>query len=103
MASPILILHVRKEYFDQIAAGDKIVEYRLITPFWSKMLSKEFTHVKIGLGYPKNEQSDRWITFTWDGFYTMMIRHKEFGDKPVAVYAIRLYRKSCRDTSAISQ
>jgi len=43
----ILHLTLMKEWFDQILAGEKVVEYREIKPYWTKRLLDED-------GNPKN-------------------------------------------------
>ena len=34
----ILHLNLYRKYFDAILNGDKVIEYRDITPYWSKRL-----------------------------------------------------------------
>ncbi len=39
MATPrVWYLNLKAAYFDQIAIGEKVFEYRLCTPFWTKRL-----------------------------------------------------------------
>ena len=38
MNNQILILHFKKKWYDMIASGEKIEEYRIIKPYWEKRL-----------------------------------------------------------------
>lgn len=89
-----LCLAVRKEYFEQIDEGNKPFEYRRLNDYWiNRIANKDFDTVTITLGYPpKNDQSRR-IVFAWDGYTVMGIRHKEFGDAPIPVFAVSLKGK----------
>jgi hypothetical protein len=49
-----LFLILKKEFFDQIASGEKSVEYREATPYWRNRLKKPFATVLFQLGYEKN-------------------------------------------------
>lgn len=89
----ILKLAVRKEYFEQIKAGIKKEEYRLIKPYWIKRLAKEYDQVWITLGYPKNAEKEKILKFKYRGFEIKKMRHKEFGAYDVEVYAIKLGEK----------
>jgi ASC-1-like (ASCH) protein len=49
----VLTLPLKSEYFDAIVSGEKLLEYRLITPFWRKRLGgKTFDAIEITKGYP---------------------------------------------------
>lgn len=86
-----LILHVRKEYFNKIKNGEKKFEYRLFNDYWKKRLdNKEFDNVIIQLGYPKVSEKDKTLKFKYQGYKIEKIKHKEFGAKPVKVFAIKL-------------
>ncbi|MFA4859175.1 MAG: hypothetical protein WC598_00320 [Methanoregula sp.] len=106
---PDLILHVRKEYFDQIKSGPKTEEYRLIKPYWTQRLcgppggAAHYRYVRVFCGYPSKDHKEKQIVFAYDGYTTPTITHKEFGDLPVQVYAIRLIQKLRRDNPALSQ
>lgn len=47
----VLHLVLKRKWYDMIASGEKIEEYRDIKPYWSKRLFKGFTHVRFNLGY----------------------------------------------------
>lgn len=89
-----LVLHVKKEYFQLIAEGNKKEEYRKVCLYWGKRLDgKTFDNVVIACGYPSRLDDGLWITFPWNGCYIKSIYHKEWnngGTTPVIVYAIRL-------------
>ena len=51
----ILYLTLEKQFFDQIAAGEKPYEYRLVKPYWTKRLEgKSFDEVHFKNGYAKD-------------------------------------------------
>lgn len=89
----VLRLPVKAEYFNQIKAGTKIEEYRIIKEYWSKRLIKEYDEVWVTLGYPSSDETDKIIKFKWTGYEIKKITHKEFGNKEVDVYAIQLEEK----------
>jgi hypothetical protein len=45
-------------------------------------------------GYPRNEELDKMIFLPWRGYKLTQITHKEFGNDPIIVYAIRLTEKA---------
>lgn len=86
-----LTLNLKREYFEQIKSGIKTEEYRLCTPYWSKRLEgKNFDKLIIKLGYPKNDEIEKIMTFPWRGYKKKKITHKHFGSDPVKVYAIKV-------------
>lgn len=89
----VLRLPVKAEYFEQIKAGTKTEEYRIIKEYWSKRLIKEYDEVWVTLGYPSSDETDKIIKFKWTGYEIKKITHKEFGNKEVDVYAIQLEEK----------
>lgn len=86
-----LIIPVKGIYFDEIAAGTKLYEFRLQTPYWEKRLvGQTYRHVVMTRGYPKGggiEGVTR-LTRVWRGFDRRTIQHEHFGADPVAVFAI---------------
>ncbi|MGL5595445.1 MAG: ASCH domain-containing protein [Cetobacterium sp.] len=87
----ILTLNLKREYFEQIKSGIKTEEYRLCTPYWSKRLeSKSFDKIIIKLGYPKNSEVEKIMTFPWKGYKKKKVTHNHFGSDPVKVYAIKI-------------
>lgn len=86
----ILRLPVKTEYFNQIKNGTKIEEYRQIKEYWKKRLEKQYDEVWITLGYPSSNDKNKILKFRWSGYEIKEITHKEFGNKPINVYAIKL-------------
>lgn len=86
-----LTLPLNSEYFDQIASGEKVEEYRLANPFWERrIVGKQFDTVVLMRGYPKGggvEGVTR-LTRQWRGYAVQWISHPHFGDEPVMVFAI---------------
>lgn len=80
-------------YFDAIARGEKVHEFRLRTPYWSKRLEgRMFDAIVLTRGYPKGggiEGKTR-LTLPWRGFERRTITHEHFGVQPVEVYAINV-------------
>lgn len=100
----VLILNLKKEYFEQIKSGIKTEEYRLCTPYWSKRLEgKTFDKIIIKLGYPKNSETKKILEFNYSGYEIKTIKHKHFGSNPVKVYSIKLKSniKTCTNCSKV--
>ena len=89
----ILILNLKKQYFEEIKNGTKLEEYREIKEFWTKRLSKDFSEIHIKLGYPPKEDNTRTMKFEWNGFKIKEITHPLFGEEKIKVYAINLDKK----------
>lgn len=47
----VLHLTLKKKWFDMIASGEKVEEYREIKPYWTKRLNKDFELVQFRNGY----------------------------------------------------
>lgn len=47
----VLHLVIKRKWYDMIASGKKIEEYREITPYWANRLFKGYTHVCFHRGY----------------------------------------------------
>ena len=51
----VLHLNLYRKYFDQIFNKEKVIEYRNITPYWSKRLEgRHYDVIKFRNGYRKN-------------------------------------------------
>ena len=51
----VLHLNLYHKYFDQILKGEKTIEYRDITPYWSKRLEgRHYDVIKFKNGYRKD-------------------------------------------------
>ena len=50
----VLHLNLYRKYFDQILKGEKTIEYREVTPYWSKRLEgKHYDVIQFRNGYAK--------------------------------------------------
>jgi len=86
-----LTLALKGEYFDQIACGQKVEEFRMVTPFWvTRLVGKDFSRLVITKGYAKSGDTSRRLEFAWAGFERRILLHPHFGSKPVEVFAISL-------------
>lgn len=84
-----LTIPVNGVYFDQIKAGTKLEEYRLVTPFWTKRLAgRTYDQVVMTRGYPSADDHARRLVLPWRGVTRKTITHPHFGADPVEVYAI---------------
>ncbi|MFC6640846.1 MULTISPECIES: ASCH domain-containing protein [Sulfitobacter] len=86
-----LHLPLKALYFDQIKAGTKAEEFRLVTPYWTKRLAgRTFDHIELTKGYPPRGDQSRRLIRPWRGLHQTTITHPHFGPDPVTVYAIRV-------------
>ena len=54
----VLHLNLYRKYFDAILKGDKVVEYRDITPYWSKRLEgRHYDIIQFRNGYAKGSSN----------------------------------------------
>lgn len=91
MADDTLHLNLKGEYFDHIAAGEKLFEYRLRSEYWRKRLEgRSYQRVLAKKGYPRAGDGKRIIERPWRGYEEQVITHPHFGSKPIEVFAIRV-------------
>jgi hypothetical protein len=84
-----LVLHLKKQYFEQIKRGQKTMEFRLKTPYWHKRLvGRKYDTIRLLCGYPKADDKENQIICRFKGYRPMIISHPHFGKKPVHVYGI---------------
>lgn len=89
--SRVLHLHLKAQYFDEIASGVKTEEFRSFTPYWRKRLTgSQFSSIIIYRGFPKKNDWSKILLRPFRGFRLGMIQHPQFGDEPVFVFAIRV-------------
>ena len=87
-----LIIPVNGVYFDQMKAGTKTEEYRLVTPHWSKRLEgRSYDRLTLTRGYPSRDDAERRLTVPWRGYERKTITHPHFGPDPVEVFAIKVH------------
>jgi hypothetical protein len=99
--SNVLVLHLKGEYFDQIASGEKLEEYRLRTPYWKRRLeNRVYRWIDILRGYPKKGEHDKCMRRPWRGVSVKTITHPHFGPEPVEVFAILVNTPSTRTHDA---
>lgn len=92
-----LHLNLRGEYFDAIAAGTKLFEYRLCTLYWRKRLElRAYDWIELARGYPARDDAARRLRLPWRGFEVQTITHPHFGDDPVEVFAIHVRKESAK-------
>ena len=86
-----LILPLKREYFEQIRAGLKLEEYRLVNAYWAKrIVGRRYDRVVLTLGYPKADDHARRLIKPWRGYVVRTITHAHFGAEPVLVFAINV-------------
>jgi hypothetical protein len=82
---------MKGKYFDQIASGEKLEEYRLATPFWQKrLLNRSYDQIILTRGYPAKDDQSRRIQRPWRRCDIKTITHEHFGPDPVQVFAIQV-------------
>jgi hypothetical protein len=87
--SDTLTLPLKAEYFDDIKAGTKPLEFRLANAYWTKrLLNRTFSKVVLTRGYPKANDASRRLIRAWRGCVLMTITHEHFGPIPVTVFGI---------------
>lgn len=71
----ILVLGLKRRYYDDIASGKKKEEYRECKPYWEKRIAgKNFDVIEFRLGTPEREDSSRHMYFRFAGVeYTNML------------------------------
>jgi hypothetical protein len=80
---------LKAEYFNAIKAGTKPLEFRLVTPYWTRRLvGRVYDAIELTLGYPARDDAARRIRRPWRGFERQTIQHPHFGPEPVEVFAI---------------
>lgn len=87
-----LHLNVTARWFEQAKSGEKVEEYREITPYWTKRLvDKEYKDIQYKLGYPKKEDDSKTLVYAWRGYRVIKgFVHPHFDNVPTDVYAIKL-------------
>lgn len=81
-----LVIVIKSEWFDKIAAKEKPVEYRNISPFWTSRLfdkdgkRKSYDRIEFINGY--NKDARRMIT----GFEGFTIRNNQYNIKIGKIY-----------------
>ena len=83
-----LFMTIKRQYFDEIKAGTKTEEYRLVKPHWvNKLVGKEYTHIIFQNGYSRNAPR---IEAEYLGYEVKNFKHEFFGNEDVSVFALKL-------------
>ncbi|MGQ3940973.1 ASCH domain-containing protein [Enterobacter hormaechei subsp. xiangfangensis] len=90
-----LQLAVKGVYFDAMQTGEKVEEYRLVSPYWINRLmsgfkQRNYDHLIITRGYPKRDDLSKRIVVPYNGYEIKVITHEHFGPDPVKVFAIKV-------------
>jgi hypothetical protein len=87
----VLTIPLKGIYFDQIKAGKKPEEYRLVNDYWRKRLEhRVYDKIVLTRGYPPAGDTARRLEKPWRGYIERTISHPHFGPDPVRVFAIRV-------------
>ena len=87
-----ITFNVKTEYFRQIEAGEKVYEYRLRNPYWTRRLEgRQYATITVALGYPGKDDDSKRMMFPYRGVLKTRIRHPHFGPDSVEVYAIPVF------------
>ena len=85
----ILYLSLKRQYFEQIKAGVKPLEFRLRNAHWIKRLEgRAYSGIVLTLGYPSVNDDSKRLYRQWQGYGIQTIQHPHFGKDPVEVFAI---------------
>lgn len=91
MKERVLNLHVEGQFFDEIKAGEKQLEYRRDDAYWqNRLVGKTFDCVCIAWGYPAKDDLERRLYFKWKGYGRIRIVHPFFDNIPTNVFSIDL-------------
>ena len=86
-----LYLNLKKEYFMDVAFGNKEFEYRLMTDYWWKrLMNRHYEGIVIRCGYPKSNNTEKNIERPWLGVEIQTVVHPHFGNLQREVFAIRV-------------
>ncbi|WP_324271113.1 ASCH domain-containing protein (plasmid) [Enterobacter hormaechei] len=92
MTERVLQLAIEGEYFQAILDGEKTQEFRLSNDYWQRRIScRTYDKLVLTWGYPSKTDKKRRIEMPWTGYeFIPAMKHKHFGDEPVAVFAINI-------------
>lgn len=88
-----LVLHLKSCYFREVAAGIKLLEYRLAKQYWVKRLDGQVYDRVIIWDAFKKSSPETVLVFPWRWATRTTITHPHFGPYPVEVFAIKLERQ----------
>ena len=85
----ILHLHLKYEYFDAIANGEKTEEYRDAEKWLKRLLGRHYDSIRLYRAYQK-VSDDTVIDLPYKGFKLKTIIHPHFNNIPTRVCAINV-------------
>lgn len=87
LVGDILHLHLKFEYFDDIASGKKKKEYRDAEKWLHRLLYRDYDGIRLYRGYQK-VTDDTVIDLPYKGYELEIVTHPHFGNAPTLVCAI---------------
>ncbi|WP_417744770.1 hypothetical protein [Rosistilla oblonga] len=85
----ILTIRLKGKWWDQIDSGEKTEELRLQTDYWRKrLIGREYDEIHLWHGYPPKTDTSKLLCRRWNGVTACTETHEEFGEDPVALFAI---------------
>lgn len=85
----ILTLRMKAKWWDQIASGEKTVEFRRATDYWRKRLvGRHYDEIHLWKGYPPKTDTTKLLRRKWELIAAERLLHEEFGPEPVDVFCI---------------
>lgn len=86
-----LVLHLEKEYFEQVARGKLTETYRPRTPYWERrLIGQNYEIVRLLCGDPRRGEKPREIVRKFKGWRPVIINTPYFGSEPVRAFAIEI-------------
>ena len=84
-----LVLHLKAEYWDQIAQRRKRYEYRAATPYWCRrIMGRRFDRIILYRGYPRRDDASRRLERPWRGYTMDTVDLMDLG--PTCVFVFRV-------------
>lgn len=87
--SKTLHLHLKFKYFDAIASGEKVLEYRDAEKWKHKLDRNAYTDIRLYRGYEKVSDSTV-IDMPYKGYILVTIEHEHFDNEKKLVCAINV-------------
>lgn len=87
-----LTLHLKREYFERIERGEQEFEFRRKTPYWhNQLIDRKYKTIRLVCGYPKRGEKAREMIVRYHGYLPKIVKHPDFGKKPVHAFAIYVH------------
>ena len=89
-----LVLHLEKEYFEQIASGKLTEAYRPRTPYWEKrLIGQNYRYVRLLCGDPMRGEKRHELVRKFKGWRPVIINTPYLGPEPVRAFAIEVSKR----------